>query len=51
MGWTYNTLNPNAETNAPTITAVGVAFTTISLVDQENWYRYVEHPSMESIAS
>jgi len=32
MGWTYNTLNPNAETNAPTITAVGVAFTTISLV-------------------
>lgn len=32
MGWTYNTVNPDAETNAPTITAVGVAFTTVSLI-------------------
>lgn len=32
MGWTFNTINPNAETNAPTIAAVGISFTTLSLV-------------------
>ena len=32
MGWTYNTVNPNAETNAPTIAAVGIAFSTLSLI-------------------
>jgi hypothetical protein len=26
MGWTYNTVNPNPATNAPTIVGVGVAF-------------------------
>jgi hypothetical protein len=32
MGWTYNTVNPNAETNAPTIAAVGISFTTVSFI-------------------
>jgi len=32
MGWTYNTVNPDADTNAPTIAAVGITFTIISLV-------------------
>ncbi|TVY40006.1 Satratoxin biosynthesis SC1 cluster protein [Lachnellula subtilissima] len=32
MGWTYNTLNPHAETDAPTIAAVGVTFTTASFI-------------------
>lgn len=32
MGWTYNTANPDAPTNAPTIVAVGVCFTTLSLI-------------------
>jgi hypothetical protein len=32
MGWTYNTVNPNAETNAPTIAAVGISFTTLALI-------------------
>jgi hypothetical protein len=32
MGWTYNTVNPNAETNAPTIAAVGITFTTLSFL-------------------
>lgn len=30
MGWTYNTENPDAVTNAPTIAAVGITFTTVS---------------------
>ncbi|TVY18528.1 hypothetical protein LARI1_G004162 [Lachnellula arida] len=32
MGWTYNTLNPHAETNASTIAAVGIVFTTASFI-------------------
>ena len=32
MGWTYNTLNPHAETDAPTIAAVGITFTTASFI-------------------
>jgi hypothetical protein len=32
MGWTFNTVNPNADTNAPTIAAVGITFTTLSLI-------------------
>jgi len=32
MGWTYNTTNPDAETNAPTIAAVGITLTTLSLI-------------------
>ena len=32
MGWTYNTLNPDAETSAPVIAAVGVTFTTVSFM-------------------
>jgi len=32
MGWTYNTVDPNADTNGPTIAAVGITFTTISLI-------------------
>ena len=32
MGWTYNTVNPDAPTNAPTIVGVGVTFTTFSLI-------------------
>lgn len=32
MGWTYNTANPDAETNAPTIAAVGVVFTSLSFI-------------------
>ncbi len=32
MGWTFNTDNPNAVTNAPTIAAVGITFTTLSLI-------------------
>jgi len=32
MGWTYNTVNPDAATNAPTIAAVGITFTTLSLI-------------------
>jgi hypothetical protein len=32
MGWTYNTVNPDASTNAPTIAAVGIAFTIISFI-------------------
>jgi hypothetical protein len=31
MGWTYNTANPDAETNALTILGVGVALTSLSL--------------------
>lgn len=32
MGWTYNTADPDAETNAPTIAAVGIAFTAVSFL-------------------
>lgn len=32
MGWTYNTVDPNAVTNAPEITAVGVTLTVLSLI-------------------
>lgn len=32
MGWTYNTLNPHAETDASTIAAVGIVFTTASFI-------------------
>lgn len=32
MGWTFNTVNPDAPTYGPTITAVGIAFTTVSLI-------------------
>jgi hypothetical protein len=32
MGWTYNTLNPDASTNAPTIATVGVTFTAVSFL-------------------
>ena len=32
MGWTYNTANPDAETNAPTIATVGIVFTTVSFL-------------------
>ncbi|KAL3426781.1 integral membrane protein [Phlyctema vagabunda] len=32
MGWTFNTVNPDADTNAPTITAVGVSFSVLSLI-------------------
>jgi len=32
MGWTYNTVNPDAATNAPTMVAVGVSFSTLSLI-------------------
>ncbi|KAH8654953.1 hypothetical protein BGZ60DRAFT_568081 [Tricladium varicosporioides] len=32
MGWTYNTTDPNAATNAPTIAAIGITFTTVSLL-------------------
>ncbi|RFU29544.1 hypothetical protein B7463_g6796, partial [Scytalidium lignicola] len=32
MGWTFNTANPNAETNAPTIVAVGIVFTSFALI-------------------
>ena len=32
MGWTYNTANPHAATNAPTIAAVGITFTTLSFI-------------------
>jgi len=31
MGWTYNTVDPNAPTTGPTITGVGIALTTLSL--------------------
>ncbi len=30
MGWTFNVVNPDAATNAPTIAAVGIAFTVLS---------------------
>lgn len=32
MGWTYNTVNPDAPTNAPTIVAVGVTFTVLAFI-------------------
>ncbi|RFU28978.1 hypothetical protein B7463_g7354, partial [Scytalidium lignicola] len=32
MGWTFNTANPDAETNAPTIAAVGITFTAFSFI-------------------
>lgn len=32
MGWTYNTVNPDAETRAPVIAAVGITFTTVSFM-------------------
>lgn len=32
MGWTYNTVNPDAKTSAPIIAAVGITFTTVSFV-------------------
>jgi hypothetical protein len=32
MGWTFNTLNPDADTNAHTIAAVGITFTSIALL-------------------
>ena len=32
MGWTYNTLNPDAKTSAPVIAAVGITFTTLSFM-------------------
>jgi hypothetical protein len=30
MGWTFNVVNPDAATNAPTIAAVGIVFTVLS---------------------
>jgi hypothetical protein len=30
MGWTYNVVDPDAATNAPTIAAVGIVFTVLS---------------------
>jgi len=32
MGWTHNTVNPDADTNGPTIAAIGITFTTVSLL-------------------
>lgn len=32
MGWTFNTENPDAPTRGPVVTAVGVIFTSLSLV-------------------
>lgn len=32
MGWTYNTVNPDAKTSAPVIAAVGITFTTLSFM-------------------
>jgi hypothetical protein len=32
MGWTYNTVDPNAPTTAPTIIAVGGTFSALSLI-------------------
>lgn len=32
MGWTYNTVNPDAETTAPTIAAVGITLTSLSFL-------------------
>jgi hypothetical protein len=32
MGWTFNTVNPDAATNAPAIAAVGITFTSVSLI-------------------
>ncbi|RDW88378.1 hypothetical protein BP6252_00410 [Coleophoma cylindrospora] len=32
MGWTYNTVNPDAPTDAPKIVAVGVTFSVVSLI-------------------
>ena len=32
MGWTFNTDSPDATTSGPTIAAVGIALTTLSLI-------------------
>jgi hypothetical protein len=32
MGWTFNTDSPDATTTGPTIAAVGIALTTLSLI-------------------
>lgn len=32
MGWTFNTDNPATVTKGPTIAAVGIALTTLSLI-------------------
>lgn len=32
MGWTYNVVDPNVATNAPTVAGVGIFFTVLSLL-------------------
>jgi hypothetical protein len=32
MGWTYNTVDPNAPTSGPMITGVAIALTLVSLL-------------------